>query len=614
MALNAQADAGTPAPAERRDPRRALLWFSSLLGVALASGSVAALWIAARGTIHLPFGVGAALVAALGLSLMARGLTGVANIDRRSFAMRLDWLSQENADLAQKTRELQAAKQQLEEESSELQEATREGDMILRAAQTHLMLIDPSHLISGRYALELEELFGQPDLAGKDFLGVLRPLLSERTFKAAGDYLALLFDPSRKERTVAKVNPLDEVEIGAPAADGGIRPRFLTFRFRRIVAGGVVVRVLVSVEDVTERTIRERRLRKSEQQRVKQFELLLGILDVEPATLDGFMHTAKEELAAINQAVRASDFTASNASQTELLRRRLDVVLARAHAIKGNASLLHLNYFEGKAQEFEEKIVDLKHRASLGGDDFLMLVGALAEFQGDLDDLDVLRAKLAGIKRNADIRREVGDDLIPSIGALANRLGRKLGKHVVLEAADFDSRRLPPEQRLAIKDVLIQLVRNSLVHGIETGAEREAAGKARIATIGIATVPATEPGGFAFTYRDDGRGLDAAKIRARALDLGLLEPADAAADDSEVASLIFEAGFTTVDGAGVDAGRGMGMNVVKRRIVDDCEGEIAVHSEPGRFCEFTFELPAPAGPDGERFGDAVDPPPRLVQA
>jgi signal transduction histidine kinase len=65
----------------------------------------------------------------------------------------------------------------------------------------------------------------------------------------------------------------------------------------------------------------------------------------------------------------------------------------------------------------------------------------------------------------------------------------------------------------------------------------------------------------------------------------------------------------------LDAGRGMGMNVVKRRIVDDCEGEIAVHSEPGRFCEFTFELPALAVRNGaRRFEDAADSPARLVQA
>ena len=52
-------------------------------------------------------------------------------------------------------------------------------------------------------------------------------------------------------------------------------------------------------------------------------------------------------------------------------------------------------------------------------------------------------------------------------------------------------------------------------------------------------------------------------------------------------------GFSTSDTPTPDAGRGMGMNVVKDRVVDECGGEIAVSSEPGQYCEFEFSLPAP---------------------
>jgi chemotaxis protein histidine kinase CheA len=247
------------------------------------------------------------------------------------------------------------------------------------------------------------------------------------------------------------------------------------------------------------------------------------------------------------------------------------------------------------AQEFEQRIVDLKYKQALGGDDFLSIVVDLAAFRSDLDDLQVLRAKLVGIQRSVAIRDEVGDPLVQNLTDLAKELSTKLGKPVKLDADGFDSRTLPPEQRLVVKDVLIQLTRNSLAHGIETQGERMAARKAPVATIEIHPIAESGREVFAFSYRDDGRGLDAAKIRERAVAAGLVDPERAArVDDSEIAGFIFAPGFSTADSTTMEAGRGMGMNIVKQRIVDDCGGEIGVSSETGRYCEFSFALPAHA--------------------
>jgi two-component system chemotaxis sensor kinase CheA len=200
--------------------------------------------------------------------------------------------------------------------------------------------------------------------------------------------------------------------------------------------------------------------------------------------------------------------------------------------------------------------------------------------------------KLAGIQRAVEIREEVGDDLMTDLRALAATIAKKLGKEVRIDSHGFDSRSLPPEQRFIVKDVLIQLTRNSLAHGIETPAERQAAKKPPAASIDIHPAPDSEPGTFAFTFRDDGRGLDAERIKKRALEVGLLAPERAnEVEDSEIASFIFAPGFSTADQSSLDAGRGMGMNVIKERIVDQGGGEITVNSEIGSFCEFSFVLP-----------------------
>ena len=439
--------------------------------------------------------------------------------------------------------EANAEKQTYRERNAVLESAKNESDAILGAVKAHLMVIDSSYRIASRYSEELENVFHQGALGNENFLNLLQRLLSERLFKTSRDYLGLLFDPSKKERTVLKVNPLDEVEISVINPDRSSGLRYVAFSFRRIYDGDQIVKVLVSVEDVTDRSILERQLREVEQKKVKQFELLIDILHVDPQSLSGFVSMANDQLAVIDQALRASDFANATSGQTALLRQRLDIVMQRVHNIKGNASLLRLEHFEKQAQEFEQKIMDLKHRSALGGDDFLTVVIALAEFRNDLDDLQSLRVKLVGIQKNVAITEQVGDPLVQNVVDLAQALGKKLGRPVKVDADGFDSRKLPGEQRLVVKDVLIQLTRNSLVHGIEPRDERVARGKPSIATIEIHPMIGVANNAFGFTFRDDGRGLDTQKIRARAVSSGLV-PGDRAReiDDSDAAGLIFRTG------------------------------------------------------------------------
>ncbi len=490
-------------------------------------------------------------------------------------------VEQQNAGLWRQERELEAAKE--------------ESDLVLGHVRAHLMLIDSSFLIQSRYSSELENVFRQSELGNENFLNVLQRLLSERMFKTSRDYLTLLFDPTKKERTILKINPLDEIEVSVENPDGTATLKYLSFGFRRIVQNDVITRCLITVEDVTDRATRERQLRESEQQKVKQFELLIGIIHVDPAALDGFVTTTQDQLRVVDEALKVSDFASATIGQTALLRQRLDTVAQRVHNIKGNATLLGLDHFERKAAEFEQRIFDLKNRPALGGDDFLAVVIGLADFRSDLEDLQTLRGKLAGIQRVARIRKEGGDDLVASLNQLVRQMGAKLGKEVRINADAFDTRALPPERRLVVKDVLIQLTRNSLTHGVEDPAVREAAGKPRVATIDIHPMYDTPSGSFAFTFRDDGLGLDPAKIRQRAVELGILTAERARnVDDSEVAGVIFTPGFTTVDETTSEAGRGMGMNVIKQLVVDECAGEILVNSEVGQFCEFSFVLPVQA--------------------
>jgi len=493
---------------------------------------------------------------------------------------------------------------EIDARSRQLAEAQAGTDLIMNTVTQGLLLIDPLYRISSQYSREVKQILRLPEPAGVNFLAIMQRILTEKMYNTTKDYLALLFDSAKKERAVLKVNPLDEVEVNFPDPQGGFLLRFLEFTFRRIYDGTTIPRVFVAVTDVTARVQLENRLRESEQLKRRQFELLLSILHVDPVQLDEFIKLAEEQLHQINAALKTEDLTAGGTPQLNLMRERLNTVFRCVHNIKGNAAYLHLDYFQEVAEQFETKLSDLRSRKSLSGDDFLAVAIAQSQMRSDLEELGELREKLVGIQRvvaapahatppaPGSAAPATRDDILAGVEGLARSLALKLGKEIKVETNGFDTRDVAPDRRPLLRDVLIQLTRNSLAHGVEDPQERLRLGKPRSATISIRKRDKVPANFFGFTFRDDGHGLDPVKIRSRAVESGLLTDAQArSVDDSQLASLIFAPGFSTRNGSTAEAGRGMGMDIIKQRVVDEWGGEISVQAVPGRFCEFSFMLP-----------------------
>jgi two-component system chemotaxis sensor kinase CheA len=162
----------------------------------------------------------------------------------------------------------------------------------------------------------------------------------------------------------------------------------------------------------------------------------------------------------------------------------------------------------------------------------------------------------------------------------------ELGKDVklVLEGEETELDRTVIEQ---IGDPLVHMIRNAIDHGIEQPAAREAAGKPPAGTIRLS---AFHQGGFVvIRIADDGRGLDPAKLRRKAIDRGLID-ADTVLDDREALELIFAAGFSTAEQVTGLSGRGVGMDVVRRNI-DGIRGKIEIDSTVGAGTTFTIFMP-----------------------
>ena len=137
-----------------------------------------------------------------------------------------------------------------------------------------------------------------------------------------------------------------------------------------------------------------------------------------------------------------------------------------------------------------------------------------------------------------------------------------------------------------ITDPLMHLVRNSIDHGIETPAERRAAGKAEA---GRLTLTASHQGGsIVIELRDDGRGLSRRRLLATARERGLHAPDSLS--DAEVWALIFAPGFSTADVVSDVSGRGVGMDVVKKNI-GALGGAVEIDNTEGRGMAVRVRLP-----------------------
>ena len=171
---------------------------------------------------------------------------------------------------------------------------------------------------------------------------------------------------------------------------------------------------------------------------------------------------------------------------------------------------------------------------------------------------------------------------------VARDVARQLQKEVDLELVGADTE-LDRNLVEALADPLVHLVRNAIDHGIEVPSLREACSKPRQ---GHVRLSAQQEGDFVtIEIRDDGAGIDPERLRAKALEKGLIDPEAAARlSHDECLQLVFLPGFSTKAEVTDISGRGVGMDVVQSRI-RELSGQITIHSDVGRGSRFVIRVP-----------------------
>jgi signal transduction histidine kinase len=446
---------------------------------------------------------------------------------------------------------------------------------ILATVQEGFLLVDRQHRIASEYSRSVETIVGS-DLAGRRLPEVLGGLLGEEKLELTHGYLETLFNPNVIEKLVRDINPLKAAQV---PESGGRSTRHLGFTFRRSTEGKEIRGILVRVEDRTREVELATELEEQQRQAAQRVDLAMEVMQVDPDALTDYLTRFLAEVGQIGR-LRAHDPELAS-------RATIDSTFRFLHGLKGEAGLIGLRSFAQRLHHTENEIVSLRDNRGRDSKALSRLdhsLEALRGLGGEAKDLIGRLSALAMRRLNAGPSSRPAD-IVSALEKFVAELSQRLGKPARF-VAQWKPEDLPAAYNNVIREALIQFARNSMVHGVETGPQRGALGKPAVATLQFAVRRHEAEGQLEVLFQDDGRGLDPHRIRERAREIFPLDEPD----DAQALQVIFEPGFSTARETTEDAGRGVGLDLVRSK-VEGLGGMVLVHSQPGAYCAFQIVLP-----------------------
>lgn len=459
-------------------------------------------------------------------------------------------------------------------------EAKKETTEIMDTVTTGLFLVDKNLTIGSQYSKQLETLIGQKGVGGKNLLDVLASFINTSDLNTANDFIGQLYNARTKERLIASLNPLIRQKVNIDEKE-----RFLDFNFRRVYHGKDIARVLVNVEDVTDAVLLEQKMEQEREQNDVQLEMLSTILQADRDSLNDFISNTNRHIQSINTVLKSQG--EDNAS----LHGKVDAIYREVHSMKGESSALKLSGFTNMAENFEANLNRLKQTPKLSGENFLGLAVQLEELIRLNHTIEDLLAKIgsnAPIVLNGNEAAAAPRSNNSRYAMFVADIAKRNHKEAAFTYSGLESTGSDTVDGV-IGEIAIQLLRNAVVHGIETPDVRNKRGKLPVGHVHMSLQEQGDK--FLLTVEDDGNGIDYDAIAQKAVNLGKYTLDEVAKlDKRKLVSLLFSPGFSTTDKSTEDAGRGVGLDIIKDRVVS-LKGTVNVTSRPQGYTRFSFTLP-----------------------
>ena len=511
----------------------------------------------------------------------------------------------------------------LRDTDAEALAARRETQEIMETVNTGLFLLDKDLNIGQQHSRALNGIIGEDRLAGENFADVLRGRISDKDLRTTRQFIEQLYNPRVKEKLVDSLNPLHKVMLHNASGEESTTSRFLDFKFSRVYEDKDIARILVNVNDVSDAVYLEQRLEKERSQNDMQIEMLTTILNVNPKIINEFISNTKAHIDKMNNILKNP-----GSSQFEL-EGKLKAIYREMHSLKGEASALKLHSFTKIASDAEDKLDALQNQGKLSGNNFLPLAVHLDDLLSLSNTIETLgeRINQAAPKANNNakpvmsvktvpqpsvVQAQVADVATTNINVdggneidlsdesdnehlsyyqdFAKDIAVRQGKKIQLNGHNLAHINIPERLKQPIKEISIQLLRNAVVHGIESPEARQSAGKSAIGSIDLEMQRDSQ--NLIIALQDDGQGIDYEGIRHKLIADGRFTQEEASQmTHGDLLKTLFASGFSTKEHADEDGGRGVGLDVIKA-LVKEHNGKLNVNTELGKMTRFVITLPA----------------------
>jgi two-component system chemotaxis sensor kinase CheA len=312
------------------------------------------------------------------------------------------------------------------------------------------------------------------------------------------------------------------------------------------------------------------------------------VIHVDPAVFGDFIDDTEYEFNIINKVLKDKSVSAKEVMVS---------IYQSVHAIKSNALILGLENFSGKIHELENTIRKFRDGGEITFENVLHVTVELEKIMKEKDKFRNIIGKIESFRTTTggSNQRQDRHVLLETLSKACEKAAEDYGKNAVFGVDELDDSILEHGPRRTIKEVLTQLVRNSISHGIEMPEERKSKGKNSQGKIRLSIT--RKNGLIHLKLSDDGSGLDFEKIRKRALSLDLISKEEAN-DKNKLLKVIFSSGFSTAETADLHAGRGIGLNLVRERL-GELNGSVKISSKPGKGTTFNLFIPIKNEDDGK---------------
>ena len=443
-----------------------------------------------------------------------------------------------------------------------------------------VFMLDSKFEILETYSKAMEKILSTSSLQGADFTELLSSSLRARDKENLKDYFEMVINGAHDMEMLEDINPINNFTYisNETGEEKSLRSTFT--QLKRSGRGRTYI--LGTLEDITKEKELEKQLLNAEYQREQEMQALFQIIQLNPQVLNDFLIDVEHEFNTLNDILRGRE---------DLHSSVLVDIYQIIHAIKSNALILNLESFSNKLHNYENTIKKLQEEYEdlVPLDNFLDLIFKLNEVMKEKDQLKATMSKIANFKAySAKEDNQERYVFIETLVQACNKAQVQLHKKVklVIDKIDDDVINLGP--RRDIKEIIIQMIRNAIAHGIETPEERENLTKESEGIIRLSII--YDGNDILITFTDDGKGIDFDKIREKAESKNLLQnPADANNKNILIRTL-FSPGFSTSEVSDHYSGRGIGLSLVKDRL-KNLNGNIKITTLQGKGTTFNIKIP-----------------------